>query len=155
MSVAKKRGLGRGLEALLGPKAAAEAPALEAVDGDTLREFRLLVEGVMDRIEERARERAAWWAEERTRARRVELLRPYNLRFHLGTDDTIQIILFNGRYAEYHRGFVQGNLNHVAAPLEFRSRPSEIHQDPSHQLRGHREEVRPVLPSDAAGVDQT
>ncbi|GAA5068024.1 ParB/RepB/Spo0J family partition protein [Lysobacter panacisoli] len=37
MSVAKKRGLGRGLEALLGPKAAAEAPALEAVEGDVLR----------------------------------------------------------------------------------------------------------------------
>ena len=35
--VAKKRGLGRGLEALLGPKAAAEAPALEAQPGDTLR----------------------------------------------------------------------------------------------------------------------
>ena len=32
---AKKRGLGRGLEALLGPKA--EAPALEATAGDTLR----------------------------------------------------------------------------------------------------------------------
>ncbi|MGO4221367.1 ParB/RepB/Spo0J family partition protein [Lysobacter sp. TAF61] len=37
MSVAKKRGLGRGLEALLGPKAAAEAPVLEAVEGDVLR----------------------------------------------------------------------------------------------------------------------
>ena len=34
---AKKRGLGRGLEALLGPKAAAEAPNLEAVPEDTLR----------------------------------------------------------------------------------------------------------------------
>ncbi|MCA1714368.1 MAG: ParB/RepB/Spo0J family partition protein, partial [Gammaproteobacteria bacterium] len=34
---AKKRGLGRGLEALLGPKAAAEAPALEATADDTLR----------------------------------------------------------------------------------------------------------------------
>ncbi len=33
----KKRGLGRGLEALLGPKAAAAAPALEAQPGDTLR----------------------------------------------------------------------------------------------------------------------
>ncbi|TWH99940.1 ParB family chromosome partitioning protein [Luteimonas cucumeris] len=33
---AKKRGLGRGLEALLGPKAAAEAPALEAAPGDRL-----------------------------------------------------------------------------------------------------------------------
>ena len=34
-ATAKKRGLGRGLEALLGPKA--EAPALEATPGDTLR----------------------------------------------------------------------------------------------------------------------
>jgi hypothetical protein len=93
-----------------GAKVRMQAPFVPGVkvDGDSLREFRLLVEGVMDRIEERARERAAWWAEERTRARRVELLRPYNLRFHLGTDDTIQIILFNGRYAEYHPGFVQG-----------------------------------------------
>ena len=33
----RKRGLGRGLEALLGPKAAAEAPALEAREGDVLR----------------------------------------------------------------------------------------------------------------------
>jgi ParB family chromosome partitioning protein len=36
-AAAKKRGLGRGLEALLGPKAAAEAPALEATGNDTLR----------------------------------------------------------------------------------------------------------------------
>jgi ParB family chromosome partitioning protein len=36
-SAQKKRGLGRGLEALLGPKAAAEAPALEARPGDALR----------------------------------------------------------------------------------------------------------------------
>ena len=34
---AKKRGLGRGLEALLGPKAAAEAPSMEAAPGDALR----------------------------------------------------------------------------------------------------------------------
>jgi ParB family chromosome partitioning protein len=37
MTATKKRGLGRGLEALLGPKAAAEAPALEATPTDTLR----------------------------------------------------------------------------------------------------------------------
>ena len=37
MTAPKKRGLGRGLEALLGPKAAAEAPALEATPSDTLR----------------------------------------------------------------------------------------------------------------------
>ena len=36
-SAPKKRGLGRGLEALLGPKAAAEAPAMEARPGDALR----------------------------------------------------------------------------------------------------------------------
>ncbi len=36
-AAAKKRGLGRGLEALLGPKAAEEAPALEARPGDALR----------------------------------------------------------------------------------------------------------------------
>ena len=35
-AAAKKRGLGRGLEALLGPKAAEEAPALEARPGDSL-----------------------------------------------------------------------------------------------------------------------
>ena len=34
---ARKRGLGRGLEALLGPKAAAQAPKLEAEPGDALR----------------------------------------------------------------------------------------------------------------------
>ena len=37
MTAVKKRGLGRGLEALLGPKAAADAPVLEAQPGDTLR----------------------------------------------------------------------------------------------------------------------
>ena len=31
-SAAKRRGLGRGLEALLGPKAAAEAPPLQAME---------------------------------------------------------------------------------------------------------------------------
>ena len=36
-SAPKKRGLGRGLEALLGPKGAADAPALEAAPGDMLR----------------------------------------------------------------------------------------------------------------------
>ena len=34
---AKKRGLGRGLEALLGPKVAAETPPLEALPGEALR----------------------------------------------------------------------------------------------------------------------
>ncbi len=37
MTAAKKRGLGRGLEALLGPKAAAQVPVLEAQASDALR----------------------------------------------------------------------------------------------------------------------
>jgi hypothetical protein len=84
-----------------------QAPVLPPVDGNTVREFRLLVEGLMDRIEERVRERSEWWAEEKIRERRVELLRPYNLRFHLGADGIIQVIWFNGRYARYHRDFVR------------------------------------------------
>ena len=39
MTVAKKRGLGRGLEALLGPKAAAETAPLEAQPGEALRQL--------------------------------------------------------------------------------------------------------------------
>ena len=39
MTVAKKRGLGRGLEALLGPKAAAETAPLEAQPGESLRKL--------------------------------------------------------------------------------------------------------------------
>jgi ParB family transcriptional regulator, chromosome partitioning protein len=41
MTVAKKRGLGRGLEALLGPKAAAETVPLEAQPGEALRNLPL------------------------------------------------------------------------------------------------------------------
>src|SRR5690606_36283289 len=40
-TTAEQRGLGRGLEALLGPKAAAEAPALEATPGDVLSTLRI------------------------------------------------------------------------------------------------------------------
>jgi hypothetical protein len=92
-----------------GRKARGQVPGIPpvVVDGDSIREFRLLIEGLMDRIEERAKERSAWWAQEAIRNRRVELLRPYNLRFHRGEDGTIQIILFNGRYARYHREFVR------------------------------------------------
>jgi hypothetical protein len=84
-----------------------QAPFLPRVDGDTIREFRLLVEGLMNRIDEGVKERSAWWAQEKVRDRRVELLRPYNLRFHLGEDGFIQVILFNGKYASYHREFVR------------------------------------------------
>jgi hypothetical protein len=84
-----------------------QAPLLPRVDAETLREFRLLIDDLMDRIEDRVKERAAWWAEEKVRSRRVELLRPYSLRFHMGEDGFIQIILFNGRYAQYHGQFTK------------------------------------------------
>src|SRR5262249_44121898 len=66
------------------------------VDGDSIREFRLLVSGLMDRVEDLARTRSAWYAEAKTRERRVGLLVPYNLRFHHADDDTIHLIFFNG-----------------------------------------------------------
>jgi hypothetical protein len=77
------------------------------VNGDSIREFRLLVTALMDRVEELAKTGAGWWSEARLRNRRVELLRPYNLRFHVGDDGNIQLIFFNGRangqYAEFVR----------------------------------------------------
>jgi hypothetical protein len=85
------------------------APLLPSVtvDADSIREFRLLIESLMDRVEDIARRQSAWWAEERTRARRVALLRPYNLRFHLDEEKTIQLIFFNGSYAQYYPQFMQ------------------------------------------------
>jgi hypothetical protein len=77
------------------------------VDADSIREFRLLIDDLMGRAEESAKAGAAWWAEERTRNRRVALLRPYSLRFHAADDGTIHLIFFNGRYAVYHSEFVR------------------------------------------------
>jgi hypothetical protein len=99
----------RGGRVEAGKKVRLQAPVLPriVVDGDSIREFRLLIESLMNRVEEGVKERSTWWAEEKVRERRVGLLRPYNLRFHLGEDGTIQIILFNGRYAQYHHEFVK------------------------------------------------
>jgi hypothetical protein len=97
-----------------GPKARGQVPGFPqvVVDGDSIREFRLLIDGLMDRIEERVRGGVSWWEEERMRNRRVALLRPYNLRFHLDGDGNIEIILFNGRYAPYYRDFIRS----IASP---------------------------------------
>jgi hypothetical protein len=81
------------------------------VDAASLREFRLLIEGLMDRVEGAAREQSAWWAEKHVRDRRVALLRPYNLRFHRDADDLIQLILFNGQYPDLHREFVKATVD--------------------------------------------
>lgn len=77
------------------------------VDGDSIREFRLLIDGLMGRVEESARAGTNWWAEKHMRDRRVALLRPYNLRFHLDADDRVQLIFFHGGYAAYHKEIVR------------------------------------------------
>jgi hypothetical protein len=92
-----------------GRKARGQAPILpkSPVDADSIREFRTLIDDLMNRVDDSAKAGSAWWAEERTRNRRVALLKPYNLRFHIGEDEKIQIILFNGRYAPSHPDFVR------------------------------------------------
>jgi hypothetical protein len=84
------------------------------VDGDSIREFRLLIDGLMGRVEESARAGGHWWAERQTRERRVALLRPYSLRFHLGADGHIQLIFFHGDYAAQHNDVVRA----LADPAE-------------------------------------
>jgi hypothetical protein len=84
------------------------------VDGDSIREFRLLIDGLMGRVEESARVGGHWWTERQTRERRVALLRPYSLRFHLGTDGHIQLIFFHGDYAAQYKDVVRA----LADPAE-------------------------------------
>jgi hypothetical protein len=74
------------------------------IDGEALREFRLLVNSVVDRADDAAKISVNWFREERTRAYRVELLKPYSLRFHMHADGKIHIIFFHGDYvADYQR----------------------------------------------------
>jgi len=79
----------------------------QPVDAELLREFRLLIFGVVDRAEETAKAGSAWWHEERTRSRRVALLRPYNLRFHMGEDNHIHLIFFHANHAPHYQDFVK------------------------------------------------
>jgi hypothetical protein len=88
------------------PTVRMQAPLVPKIDGDTLRELRLLIDSLMDRVERLAKARSTWLAEESVKNRRVALLKPYNLRFHLDENKNIQIIFFNGRYAEYYKQFV-------------------------------------------------
>jgi hypothetical protein len=92
--------------AVPGLRARGQFPAV-VVDGDSIREFRLLIDGLMGRVEESARLGGHWWTENRTRERRVALLRPYSLRFHLGTDGHIQLMFFHGDYAAQHADVVR------------------------------------------------
>jgi hypothetical protein len=77
------------------------------VDADSIRELRLLIDSLMARVDDLAKSGAAWWAEEKVKSRRIALLKPYNLRFHLDDAGLIQVILFNGRYADHYREFVR------------------------------------------------
>jgi hypothetical protein len=76
------------------------------IDGDTLREFRLLVTAVVDRAEDASKTGVHWFREERIRSYRVELLKPYNLRFHMHNDGKIYLIFFHGAYARNYQEFL-------------------------------------------------
>ena len=85
-------------------KARGQSPL--TLNGESIREFRLLVDDLMGKVETLAEKGSAWWAEERTRSRRVALLKPYSLRFHQGEDRNIQLIFFHGAFAAQYHDFV-------------------------------------------------
>lgn len=79
------------------------ALASPAINADTVREFRLLIDDLVTRADDLARRGSSWWTEERVQRRRIELLKPYSLRFHLDENQKIQLLFFNGRYARYYQ----------------------------------------------------
>ena len=99
-------------------RAQAPLPSV-TVDGESLREFRLLVDSLLDRVEDIAGRQSAWWAEEKMRSRRVALLRPYNLRFHKDEDNRIQLIFFNGDYKASYAGFMKTMRTGAAGDMEW------------------------------------
>ena len=115
------RGRGRGKAA----RGQMPAGPQVVIDGDSIREFRLLVDGLIGRIEEAADAGSAWYRDQRERSRRVALLKPYNLRFHRGEDSTIQLIFFHERYAAYYPDFVQKLTDSESPPPQEWSRTVE------------------------------
>lgn len=95
------------------------------IDGDSIREFRLLVGGLMDRVDDLAKTGSAWWVEEKVRSRRVALLKPYNLRFHLDEGKNIELIFFNGNYARYYPQFMESITKREGGEPEEWSRTFE------------------------------
>lgn len=83
------------------------ALAAGALDKDTVRELRLLINSLLDRAEEAAQAGSTWWADHRERSRRIALLKPYSLRFHMDDEGSIQLVFFHGHYASYYPRFVQ------------------------------------------------
>ncbi|HEY7326262.1 MAG TPA: hypothetical protein VH592_01385 [Gemmataceae bacterium] len=82
------------------PLAALTGPT---VNGETVREFRLLIGDLLTRADDLARRGSSWWTEERLQRRRVDLLKPYSLRFHMDENQKIQLLFFNGKYARYYQ----------------------------------------------------
>ncbi|HZZ76939.1 MAG TPA: hypothetical protein VFE62_00385 [Gemmataceae bacterium] len=76
------------------------------IDAAFIKEFRELVFGLIERAEDLAKASSTWWHEDRARARRIALLRRYNLRFHMTEDKKIYLIFFNGDYSEQHAEFM-------------------------------------------------
>ncbi len=98
----------RGGKVVEGPHSRAHMQApLPTVNADTIREFRLLIDDLMKRVDDLALRGSSWWAEERTQRRRIALLKPYSLRFHLDEDKHIQLIFFNGEYSRHYREFME------------------------------------------------
>jgi hypothetical protein len=85
-------------------KARGQSPL--TINGESIRELRLLVDDLLGKAETLAEKGSTWWAEERTRSRRVALLKPYSLRFHQGADQNIQLIFFHGAYAAQYHDFM-------------------------------------------------
>ena len=61
---------------------------------DTAQEMRKLIEGEMDRRERLARETVEWWRNERKKAKRVELLKPYLFNFEKDAKSKYQIVFY-------------------------------------------------------------
>lgn len=97
------------------------------VDGDSIREFRLLVNSLMNRVDDVARTGSNWFTEERTSSRRVALLQPYNLRFVMDEQDMIQLVFFHGSYSRYYPEFMR-NLKHTDEEIESWSRTFDCAQ---------------------------
>jgi hypothetical protein len=99
-----------------------QGPLPVPVSGETVRELRLLIDDLMTHLEDAARVGSSWWTEERTQRRRVALLKPYSLRFHLDEDKNIQLIFFNGMYSRYYRQFMDSIATHDPDEAEEWSR---------------------------------
>jgi hypothetical protein len=84
----------------------APLPAV-TVNGESIREFRLLIDSLVNRAEELAGAGSTWWAVERVRSRRVALLKPYNLRFHMDDEGFLRLIFFHGKNAGDYPGYVK------------------------------------------------